>query len=385
MTTLSDARDGRAFAVYVLGAGFSRPAGLPLADELWTEVRRRAKRLIGVTEIFERDVDYYIAYRKNCDGVHFTPDTINFEEFLGFLDVEFHLGLRGGDTWSEDGNKTQVVVKTLIGEILAGRMPSDVPELYVEFAKKLRPDDFILTFNYDPLLERALDKAGMPYRLFPTRYSDVSKGKVDDSREEVVILKLHGSIDWFDRGRYRRLDDKFRSAGAPGHRDDPVFNPSSGLRMVPLLDGSVHPDDPFREAYRVLDLQPLYEKQLLLRATPIIVPPSVTKVLWFEKFKDFWWGMDSVGGLNCRMAIIGFSLAHHDDYARQVIYTIVRNYQRVEWDSEIAGRKKTPLLLCDLRQTADEESEFRKRYAFVDWSRAETDLGGFGDNIIAKL
>ncbi len=35
------------FAVFVLGAGFSRSAGLPLAPELWKEVRRRAELMTG--------------------------------------------------------------------------------------------------------------------------------------------------------------------------------------------------------------------------------------------------------------------------------------------------------------------------------------------------
>ena len=47
-------------------------------------------------------------------------------------------------------------MKTLIGEILAERMPAEVPELYLKFARILKPEDYVLTFNYDTLLERAL-------------------------------------------------------------------------------------------------------------------------------------------------------------------------------------------------------------------------------------
>jgi hypothetical protein len=320
--------------------------------------------------------------------VELTPGQVNFEDFLGFLDIEFHLGLRGKNTWSADGNETQVLVKTLIGEILAERMPNDVPDLYLQFAKKLRPDDFILTFNYDLLLERALEKVGTPYRLFPFRYERIwpgGGGTVDESRNEVVILKLHGSIDWFDRGRYRRMEKEFQRQGARGHPTDPVFHPSSGLRVTPLVDGPRHADDPLSEIYRVLDLRELYAKQPHFLATPVIIPPSATKILWFEKFKDFWWGMDSAGALNFRMGIIGFSLAEHDDYARQVIYTIVSNYQQVQWGNEISGKKKAPLLLCDLRQSENEKTKFRERYAFVDWAKAEVEFEGFGDKLIAKL
>ena len=107
------------FAIYILGAGFSKPAGLPLACELWDEVRRRALSLSGRAGFFRDDLDAYVEYRRKCDGRELTLEQVDLEEFMAFLDVEFHLGLRGKETWSSDGNESQVVVKTLIGEILA--------------------------------------------------------------------------------------------------------------------------------------------------------------------------------------------------------------------------------------------------------------------------
>ncbi len=95
---------------------------------------------------------------------------MDLEEFMAFLDIEFHLGLRGKETWSSHGNETQVVVKTLIGKILAERMPANIPDQYLAFARLLKPDDYVLTFNYDVLLERALESAGIPFRLYPNRY-----------------------------------------------------------------------------------------------------------------------------------------------------------------------------------------------------------------------
>src|SRR5262249_20275684 len=70
-----------------------------------------------------------------------------------------------------------IVTKFLIGSILARFLNSltDVPELYLEFARRLDPSDTVITFNYDSLLERALDTVGKPYRLIPTRYKSVSE------------------------------------------------------------------------------------------------------------------------------------------------------------------------------------------------------------------
>ena len=137
------------YSVFILGAGFSKPAGVPLADELWQIILKRCNHLWGRASMLNDDIDAYIEYRYNCDGIELTRSTINFEEVLGYLDVEHYLGLRGKDTWSKDGNEGQVVVKTLIGEILSQYMPStkDVPELYLDFASRLQPSDYILTFN----------------------------------------------------------------------------------------------------------------------------------------------------------------------------------------------------------------------------------------------
>lgn len=78
----------------------------------------------GRASLFREDLDAYIEFKKRCQGVLLSKDEVNFEEFLGFLDVEHYLGLRGKDTWSDDGNESQVLVKTLIGQILTEKMPN---------------------------------------------------------------------------------------------------------------------------------------------------------------------------------------------------------------------------------------------------------------------
>jgi hypothetical protein len=68
------------------------------------------------------DLASYVEFKKECDGVSLQPDEVMFEEFLGYLDVEHFLGLRGKETWSKEGNETQVIVKTLICQILTEYM-----------------------------------------------------------------------------------------------------------------------------------------------------------------------------------------------------------------------------------------------------------------------
>jgi len=137
------------FGLFILGAGFSKPAGLPLGPELWDEIRRRGFAKSGRASKFREDLDNYIEYRNCCDGIKLTYEQVDFESFLAFLDIEHYLGLRGGDTWSSHGNEGQVVVKTLIGEILTERTPQieRIPQRYLDFASILKPNDLVLTFN----------------------------------------------------------------------------------------------------------------------------------------------------------------------------------------------------------------------------------------------
>ncbi|MGA8028708.1 MAG: hypothetical protein WB992_16305, partial [Bryobacteraceae bacterium] len=65
------------FAVYILGAGFSKPAGLPLAWELWEEVRRRALSLSGRGGFFRDDLEAYVEYRRKCDGTNLTLEQVD--------------------------------------------------------------------------------------------------------------------------------------------------------------------------------------------------------------------------------------------------------------------------------------------------------------------
>lgn len=379
------------YRIFVLGAGFSRSAGLPLAGELWAEIFHRARALTGRASKLMDDVEDYLKYRKRCDGLELTAEQMDFEDFLAFLDVEHRLGLRGSDTWSEDGNEGQVVVKSLIGRILTERCPAanSVPSLYLRFASLLRPDDVVLSFNYDVLLERALDAIGKPYRLFPDRYESVSEysGAVDNSKDEVVILKVHGSIDWFDRAGYRRQEAEFRRQGVPHPPEHVVFSNIEALGVTPLTDGPRFANDPLREVHRVRDIGTLYAKDIMFRATPRLLSPSSAKLIYHDTMGDFWQGLGGAGSHNFGLAVIGYSLPDADDYAHRVLYRIVSNYQQTRWGEEHFGLVKTPFVLIDKCEAEGApHRRLLRRYAFVDWGRARPlVMTGFDEAAVALL
>lgn len=378
------------FGVYILGAGFSRPAGLPLANELWPTIRRRAELATGrAGKHFKEDLHDYIDYKRACDGEVLSPDNVQFEEFLAFLDVEHYLGLRGSDTWSSDGNETQVLIKTLIGEILTERTPAQdqIPDLHLEFARLLKPQDVILTFNYDVLLERALDEAGVAYRLFPSRFNEVGNGSatVDNSRDEVVVLKMHGSVDWFDRTQYDQLElERLKSGLQPGH-EHPVFSRIKELGVRQLTDGPRFPDDPLRKIYRVADAAKLYKNRPLFLATPVLLNPSPLKLIYSSTFQDFWNGLGQTGVLNFGMAIIGFSMPSQDEYLRQVIYRLATNYQRNYWEDGALEHRKTPLVMVDFRTTEGSRRELLDRFRFIDLNKTTIHWDGLNEAALATL
>ncbi len=308
------------------------------------------------------------------------------------LDIEHFLGLRGPDTWSVDGNEGTVVVKTLIGEILAERTPSpeDIPHMYLEFAKRLQPGDCVLTFNYDVLLERALDVVGNPYRLFPDRYEPARENGgrlVPSSGEEVVVLKFHGSIDWFDRREFSSHEEdcrkKFRNSYTPRH---PVFSNAGALGVSRLLDGPRPSGDLLDQMYRVRDIKALYQKGLMFHATPWLLAPSTMKILYAERLKDFWYGLYRGGRLNFGMAIIGYSLPCQDEYARQAIYMLTRNYHETDgWEKKVFERRKSPLVIVDYCPDDDRIRHFRERYGFVDWCRATLYADGLNDEAVDAI
>jgi len=58
------------YRLIILGAGFSRPAGFPLASQLWKEIRDMAASYPSDLRAhkFNEDLDHYIEFRKDAYG-----------------------------------------------------------------------------------------------------------------------------------------------------------------------------------------------------------------------------------------------------------------------------------------------------------------------------
>lgn len=379
------------YRLFIIGAGFSRLAGLPLANELWEEVLTRAKFL----DWFADDLNYELSQFKRFRASRGDDLTIpiDFEDFISYLDIEHALGLKGSDTFSEEGNELQLVLKWLIAQVIVEKTPESkiLPKCYLDFAETLQPSDYILTFNYDTILENTLDQIGKPYRLFPTRFLEVGEtdGIVDSTHDEIVIIKLHGSVDWFDRSWYDELIEVRKSAGLSPQSSPPsniVFNPSSPVTTVPLLEGPQFPDDPLISVYRVKDgLEYIYNRQPNILVSPLMLSPSYAKVLYADRLRSFFWGLGKTGGLNKGVIVIGYSIPQHDNFARQILLHIFSNYQQLYWEEEYAGSIKKPVLLIDYRPDSVSEAYYRLSYSFSDTNKTNYYLKGFSNEAVKKI
>jgi hypothetical protein len=222
------------------------------------------------------------------------------------------------------------------------------------------------------------------------RYAEVRRWAAvpdESAYDEIKILKLHGSIDWFDKRHYRLRQEDARATGHPDYvPDDPIFNSPRNLRTIPRVAGPRYDDDPLREVHRLLDIERFYPNPPWFLATPTLIAPSTAKVVYSSQFSEFWSGQGAAGAHNFRMVIIGYSLPPHDEYAHQFIYRAATNYQNIPGERIDRRRgEKEPLIFVDLCKNATQQTELQKRYRFIDWSRARAFFGGFNEDVVAAL
>lgn len=81
--------------------------------------------------------------------------------------------------------KKKINLRYFLAKTLINMTPEekDIPQLYIDFANELHERDIVLSFNWDPLLERALELVGKEYTY-----------KFEDKK--IKLCKLHGSVNW---------------------------------------------------------------------------------------------------------------------------------------------------------------------------------------------
>jgi len=368
-------------STFILGAGFSRPAGLPLGTQLFSEILALAK-LRGIEHIISRDIEFFLQYLKRTKGKRTKEEEINLEEFISYLDIEHYLTLEGKDHWSGRGNKSQMAIKNLIALLLYSKerqITEDQWSLYEDFVNKLDLNSWIFTFNYDTILEKTLEKKNIPFRLFPYRNKHNNITGIDN-KDEIVILKMHGSINWFDKTYFER-SAKFLKEHYGQDTDSlpTVFKDPNKFKLRKLINSPGYEDSPLKNIYISESLDEYFAENNFLLEVPLIISPSYNKLVYMNPLIEFWFGFNRMGGFDDRVAIIGFSLPDHDEYIRQPLYQLIRNFQYYK------SIDKYNLKMIDYRNSQEEIREYKRKYRFVNSRKTDYYFDGFNRDALSVI
>ena len=158
--------------------------------------------------------------------------------------------------------------------------------LYDYAAGNLRAGDTIITFNWDLTVERALEGHPDDFNI-SYFYSQ------DRDEDRVVLLKPHGSIDWFLK---KKLPDEAKQN---------VMSLDKELCVYPYFDFAENPE--------------------LLEQEPVIVPPLSSKEFEYGFLKRTWQNVYKAVSSATSLYIIGYSFPKEDQFARLVIRRGLRN------------------------------------------------------------
>ena len=337
------------YRLFILGAGFSKPAGLPLANELLELVRTNIRGGSLEDEIKEWAVLY-------------PGQPLDLERVLGYSHRKYHLHLLGSDEHFEHGSLTIVNTRRHIQQLLINATPSIAPYLYRKFAKHLSPYDVVLTFNYDTLLEQVLDDIDKLYSLTPERWLTRDTDSSGSEYRYIDLLKLHGSIDWYDRFFHddimRYYDEEWSDLDMPD--EDPLFGANPSIPTEHLARGTVEKgfgDELLRRVWRV----PNHVKHFpnipqvgrYWDAVPFMLPLAYDKLLGYDPIVALWSDLGRTFDVFSNIVVVGYSMPEHDSHAYEALGQLLTEYQngghKTRW-----GQRRVPIQVITLAETTQE-------------------------------
>jgi hypothetical protein len=229
--------------VFILGAGFSAGAGLPLASALTSRIIGRA----GFREDDKRQLEELHASM----GERATPEELadavrQHACYLRMRALEFDRPprtcvlmpeeLESAESPEERAANVEIEREQLLADarwwemevpralelgVMEQVVSGVVPPYVLEFVRSLSDQDSILSFNYDVLVEGAFEEAGLTFFNGFT-----------GSRSQRPLLKLHGSIDWC----IHRFDGQDRDEWETLHVESDQEEPGRQWRLVRFRD-----------------------------------------------------------------------------------------------------------------------------------------------------
>lgn len=321
--------------VFIIGAGFSVAAGLPLTSELLQLLHKKASEkkyynsegevTMGQAEVLLQELRYYypmqnVTHKRIENG---ELNYINLEEFLSFVAAESAF-LHPSDHFNEHGSKFLAFLKQWLGEIIYERQIKSfnkIPDFYNKFIKQLQ-NSLLLTFNWDTLIEILFESQKIKYRY------QLNVENFEERNKSIPLLKLHGSIDWFsskDNEEGNIVSEQFTNLGY-------------GFKNLNKING---------------DLSKHYNNYL----SPWIIIPNYDKLNQLKTYGELWETPARYIDDNLEIIFIGFSFRKDDFHTRAFMYPkLVR-------DSK-SGHLNVKVI--DYAKNESERSEIRHRFIGIE-------------------
>ncbi|MHB1167173.1 MAG: SIR2 family protein [Carboxydocellales bacterium] len=177
--------------VFLLGSDFSVAAGAPLSREILRKIFSKHSLQVEVAQL-ETWLDSHL-FHNHPTGCR----EADFEEVISRLELFEHYSKPNSPQRRELEAKVGLLLHEFIS-LLQPELLQNNLSCYNSFVGKLVPEDIILTFNYDLVVEKALERQhfGFDYLLSPTG-SDVQNNSQTSLLSAIPVIKLHGSINLF--------------------------------------------------------------------------------------------------------------------------------------------------------------------------------------------
>ena len=207
--------------VFIFGAGFSKPANMPLATDLVDSLRKRVD-----DEDLSEWLDSLLERLRWTEKLKQGSSTyrLNIEEVfhLATFDIEvFKLRQQLAPVGRNDGCGTpwckaediESWLRTLEEELrdeLFGCQEEASLSPIIRWANHIKTGDSVATFNYDLLVELGINAVAKSW----------NHGFRTEPDSDVSIYKLHGSIDWIvsdKRVNYEHATNLFKKANKNSH------------------------------------------------------------------------------------------------------------------------------------------------------------------------
>jgi len=314
--------------VFILGAGFSAGAGIPLTEELLASAMK--KFAIECPGIYSRLENYA---KESLGSIDEDLDIakLSFSELCTFLEFIELREYGGGERWCENGSREKLALRFYLAKTIIEHTPVAIslPQLYLDFAAQLHERDIVISLNWDGLLEVALEAVGKTYTY---NFAD---------EKAIKLCKLHGSVNW-------RLSK-------PNQWGEPVN--TLGWQSLEFTKGMMT-----REIYHspsLLRFGTWLRHSPLGEVDPFLVLPGYGKAFDVRANAVLWYKPERAFETTHDVYIVGLGLAHDDFFVRSFFLS---NLPHISSISGVGGRRIF-IINPDARATSNYEFVLRKGHA----------------------